>query len=386
MSGNSATGPAVGRRTMLKYGSLGVASATAGCLGGGGDDGDGGSDGDGSDDGSGTGTTTTARTTGTPTLRFAFTEGTEISAPYPIYMQSSFFRSEVLPHLGDDYEISLTGTRGTSLAASGLGADEFDGALLAFASMASALAEDVVPSGLTVVLPFVWQLRSEMGFAEKFASLSGSGITDWADLEGVDFAVNAAGSGFDVVARSALRQHGLDPETDLNVREVSFGAMGTALREGRVDVGAFVQPLWEFVREDASPVFDFTEPFGNLLAFFGAFRDDYLAENPDVVRWFVEDNWRALQWLTDETNRSRALDEVSGHVDVERPTLEAALFDRGYYWSEDGYRMRPEFVQPGVDGMHETGYLDEPVDVGAHVDNSYLPEAADRVPERVLSD
>lgn len=348
------------RRDVLAGSALGVTAGIAGCLGG---------RSDGDDD----------------VIRFSYTQGTEFSAPYSVYLDSDFFRSEVLPNAGEEYEIELTGTDGTSHTASGLGADEFDGGLLAFSSMATAVAEDVVPEGLRIVFPTSWQLQSDLGFAERFAALEDSGISEMADLKGVDLAINAYGSGADIAARAALEDHGIDPEEDLTLREVEFGAMESMLREGQIDVATFVQPMWESVRDDATTVFDFTESFGDFLPFFCVFKTDFLEENPDMVRAFVEDNWKAIQWLTDDDNREKAIDIVNKQIDLDRDLLEVSMFDRGYYWSQDGYRMQPEYIQPGIDGMSRTGFLDEPVDVEPYIDNSYLPDEADTEPDVNLS-
>src|SRR5690606_8908169 len=80
-------------------------------------------------------------------------------------------------------------------------------------------------------------------FSNTYLTLENSGINSIEDVVGRTVAVNSIGSAVDVIFRAALLEHGIDPERDVEFVEIGFGAMGQALRDGRADVTAMVQPF-----------------------------------------------------------------------------------------------------------------------------------------------
>lgn len=373
----------VNRRAFLKYGSAASAFGLAGCLGDGGDgDGSDGSDGSGGSGGDGgTGGTTTGDDT--PVLRWGSASGGELVTVSGFFAEDAFrsgVGADVMPNV-DKYEVQRTATAGSSPVVSGMGAGELDGGAIAFTSAANAIYQEVIPSGISITMPQVW-FGPDLPFNMPYVAMDDSGIDSLEDVEGTQFAVNAFGGSADIVARVGLQEAGIDPESDVNMVEIGFGAMSSALREGRVDVGTYVQPLWEDIAEESHVVYDQGDVLGSYLSLFGAFRNEFVEENPDVVRWFVEDHWEGIKWMTDESQKDSVVSTVSDVLDLPEDMLENSIpgASRGPYSGQDGYRMAGEYIQPGVDAMHETGYIPEAVDMDPHVTNEYLPDAADQFP------
>lgn len=291
-----------------------------------------------------------------------------------------------MPNVGDVYEYEYTSTQGTSITASGIGAGEFDGGQLAYSSFATAVQEGIVPSGMKIVNPGVWY-GPDFGFSDPYCALTDSGISTFDDLPGTRFATNVAGSGSDIAARIGLVQEGIDPQSDLEMVEVGFGAMPAALEEGRIDVGTLLQPLMEPIWDQLTVIYDIGTAFGNFLPFFDAFSEEYLDENPEAVSGYIEDSWVAAQWVFD--NQSEAVPILAEELGVDERTVEVTVFgdpDRdyppNYTWAQkfEGLQMEGRFIQPGIDGMVDTGFLDSSINMSDMIDNSYLPEDARQLP------
>ncbi len=63
----------------------------------------------------------------------------------------------------------------------------------------------------------------------------GSGIESIADMEGATVAIGPPGSGTEVIARQMLEAAGLDPDSDIDARQESFGDAADGLRDGQID-------------------------------------------------------------------------------------------------------------------------------------------------------
>ena len=359
------------RRKFIKRTSIGVTAALAtglaGCVGG--DDEDD-ADTDNGDD-------------GVPTLTWAYSSGAELATPSGWFFQSDYVVDNVMENLGDSYEIDVLGVQGSPLVISSVGSREADGGVFSYSGAANAIVQETVPSGFSVTSPEVW-MGVEDSFSDLFAVLAGSDIQSIEDVEGTNFATNSFGSAIDIAARAGMVQAGLDPEVDLNMREVGFGAMQTQLEEGQIDVGSFVQPIFEGVRDELDILYDMGDPFGSYTPLFQAFRNDFIEENPEAVEGFIEDHWLALQWYNDEENREDVLDSAAEVTELDTDLLDQIVgTDAGYYYGPDGLRIEPEHIQVGIDGMQDVGYLDSDVDISNNLDMSYLPDEADQTPTGV---
>ena len=65
--------------------------------------------------------------------------------------------------------------------------------------------------------------------------LADSGIESIADLEGANVELGPPGSGTEVAARQILEAYGIDPDSDINAFDSTFGDAATALGDGQVD-------------------------------------------------------------------------------------------------------------------------------------------------------
>lgn len=343
------------RRDFLKAsGGLFAGTALAGCLGG------------------------PSGETGPTTIRYGFISGTQLIDFNGMFTQSDHIRENVLENFGEDYELELTTAQGTPLVASGMGAGEMDAGILANSSLANAVISETVPSGVSIVAPSKWQLPTT---PDGIYARSDTGIETGQDLEGKSIATPAKGSASDIQLRAALvNVAGLDPEEDVDIREIGFGAMPSALQEDRVQAASIIQPFIHMMGDALTRVFESAAGIGTHLVVFYVTRNDFKDENPAAVDAWMEDLWTGIQWWTNRANRQQAIDIATEVIGLDRSIMEALVqTTAGYYHGEDGLRMNGQCLQRGFDVMRDMGFIQEDLTAEDYIDNSFLPADADEV-------
>lgn len=297
----------------------------------------------------------------------------------PNEMELAIFNGEleeagVLPNIGEKYTLDMTLARGTPEAQTLLISGEVEFATLAFSTIATTHIQNAIPDGFSIVAGHF--VDGETGkFSNTYLTLDDSGINTIQDVVGRTVAVNSIGSAVDVIFRAALLENGIDPERDVEFVEIGFGAMGQALRDGRADLAAMVQPF-QALEEQEGGVRVLTTAFesvGKNSAIAVVARNDFLQQHPDAARAFLEDWVTGLQYLDDPANRDETMEIIFG---VSR--TEVAVLDLFYGTSEDYYRDQngcpsAEALQNGVDAMFKVGYLNQSVTIADLIDVSYLP-------------
>lgn len=287
----------------------------------------------------------------------------------------------VLTGVGEDYELSMTFAKGTPEAQSLLVSGEVEFATLAFSTIASTAQQNAIPDGFSIVAGhFVDGYPNR--FSNTYLVLQDSGIDSFADVKGKTIGVNSIGSAVDVIFRYALIEAGLDPKTNVDFVEIGFGAMGQALRDGRVDVASMVQPFseQEVSQGGVRVLTTAEESVGQNSAIAVVARNDFLEEHPDAAKAFLADWVAGLKWLENPDNRDAAMKIIS---DVSK--TDVGVLDLFYGTEKDYYRdmngcPSAAALQAGVDAMVAVDYLDEGIEVASLVDTSFLPDP-DACPE-----
>lgn len=308
-------------------------------------------------------------------IRYA-TGGATPPTEIQIAIFSEFMQQNVLRHYGEEYTVDIIMTKGTPEAQSLLVSEQANFATLAFSTITTTVTKEAVRGGISIVAGLFVDGKPGYG-GNTYLVLDDSGIQEAADLRDKTLGVNALGTAVDVILRVYLRDHGLDPDVDVKFVEVGFGAMGAALREGRVDVGSFVHPFMDIEAEKGGvrTLFSAAEVLGPNSAIATVARNKFLEEHPQAVRSFLDDWVRGLQWLTDAQNREQAIQVMS---DITKTSPD--VLDLYYGKPEIDYYRHPlacpsaEALQVGVDAMVAEGFLNQRIDIASLVDTSYLPE------------
>jgi ABC-type nitrate/sulfonate/bicarbonate transport system substrate-binding protein len=141
-----------------------------------------------------------------------------------------------------------------------------------------------------------------------WCSAAGSPIRQPADAKGKKIHILAPNSIAQMVTRTVLRKHGIQPG---EYEELGFGfpETYTAIKTGRVDIGLFIEPFYtnsnklsrdEYGGREMQVVYTMLDAFpaGMHLAAIGV-NTNWLAQNMEAGRRFVRAQLRAAQWGQD---------------------------------------------------------------------------------------
>jgi len=285
-----------------------------------------------------------------------------------------YLEKNVLQHYGKEYTVDMTFTRGTPEGATLLAAGRTDMAILAFSTFATTLLKGAVPNGLTILTDDYQDGRP--GYASNsYYVLKDSPIQKVEDLKGKKIAINAFGAAVDLTLRVVLKKHGLDPRRDVEIVEIAFPNIASAIRERRVDCGVMIIPFAppEVAKGDLRELFAGRDAFGAHCVLFQVVTNDFLAAHRDAVRAFLDDYVRALHWYYDKANRAKAIELIADFTKTPKDILESyALTERDYYRDLNGC-VAPQLVQVPIDAMQREGFIPQTVDVSKSFDPSLLP-------------
>jgi len=311
---------------------------------------------------------------------------------------TKYVQENVAENWEEEYQLNLTGVGGTNEIVGATAAGEVDGGYCPPTSLAPAVAAGRLTSDdVSLVWPEC-MYGPNSGHSDNYAAAEGSGITGWDDIPDKTFAINTFGSGSDISARIGMKDHGIDPENDVDMVEIAFPDQVTALKSGRIDIGTFLQPFYEEAREAVGGLnflYDFSYPFGDLNTFNFMLSNELLDENPDAVRALATDVIEAAKFSKglDGYDQQTAIEKLSSEAGVStdiggrlfgQQTTEEYPSPAGRnigYFTPMNKKQRPEDINPAVDAMFEAGFLDEEVDYTDFLNNEFYPDEVDELPE-----
>lgn len=202
---------------------------------------------------------------------------------------------------------------------------------------------------------------------------------DWASLEGKHVLPGRKGGVPYMTLEYVIKQHGLNPETDMNFdNSISFDAM----------TGAFVGGVGDYVTifEPTATVLE-NEGRGHILASVGEAAGEipytayfanksYIEENPDTIQNFVDAIYEGQVWVATHTAREVAEVVVSSFPDTDVDVLEKVLqrYKDIEAWNETPI-MTEESFDRLQDVIEEAGELEERAPFDALVNNEYAKKA-----------
>ncbi|MGY4102905.1 ABC transporter substrate-binding protein [Nocardia sp. R16R-3T] len=128
-----------------------------------------------------------------------------------------------------------------------------------------------------------------------------SGIKSPRDLIGKKVGINTLGAHHEFITREWLHQQGLTEQEIKQVELIVVPPANTedALRKGQIDVGALQGVFRESAvgRGGVHTLYTDKDLFGQFDYGTYVFRNDYIAQNPEAVKDFVQGTARATRWL-----------------------------------------------------------------------------------------
>lgn len=288
-----------------------------------------------------------------------------------------YLQGNVLKNYGKKYTVEILRARGTPEMVAMLTSGEVHISTLAPPTAATVIAKNAVPGGISIIADSLLEGHDNgKYYSNTWIALEGSGIKTVQDLKGKIVAVNQVGTGVDMSLRSMLIKSGLDPKKDLQIVEIGFPSIPAALREKRIDAGVFLQAFYarEHKKGGLRDIFNAYQAWGATTnVIFTVAPNNFLKEQTDVAKAYLDDFIRAIKWYQDPKNRAKAIDIVHEATKEPKSSLELYYLTRGDKWIDDNGCAYAGRIQPVIDFMVEHGYLKEKVDIKKYIDNSYLP-------------
>jgi sulfonate transport system substrate-binding protein len=309
-----------------------------------------------------------------PTIRYATGGGIG-----PNEMETIIFldhlKQNVLKNYGKSYTLEMTFTRGTPAAAALLAAGQADVATLSVPAFATMIVKDAVPGGLSIISDN-YQDGHPGNATNTFMVLKDSPIRSVPDLKGKKIGINAFASAVDLALRVVLKKNGLDPRRDVEIVEVAFPNIASAIREKRIDCGVLVIPFLavESPKGDLRPVFTGGDAFGPSSVIFQATTNSFLKDHPDAVRGFLADYVDGLAWFYDPANRDKAIEIVSGFTKSPKQVLGAYFATERDYYRDPSACVSAMAIQKPLDAMFEEKLIDRRIDASSYINLGMLPK------------
>jgi NitT/TauT family transport system substrate-binding protein len=205
--------------------------------------------------------------------------------------------------------------------------------------------------------------------------LKDSPIKSIADLKGKKVGINAYASAVDLALRVVLKKNGIDPRRDVEIVEIAFPNIASAIREKRIDCGVLVIPFLavESPKGDLRTVFTGGDAFGPSSVIFQVTTNAFLKNNPDAVRGFLADYVDGLAWFYDPANRDKAIQLMSDFTKSPKDVLNSYFATPRDYYRDPSACVSSQTVQKPLDAMFEEKLIDRRIDVSKYLDLSFLP-------------
>lgn len=291
------------------------------------------------------------------------------------YLAIDSIREEVAEGAGNSYELQFTQIGSTPQIVSSIAAGEVDLGLVAYASFPRVLNKKAVPSGLTgISIDFNDANPDYYSFTIRV--LDDSDVNSVGDLADKKIGVNAIGTGVQAIIYNRLEKAGLAPEEDVTWIELSFPAMGSGLEEGRIDAGIFPSTFAAAMRQQGNTrvLFDSRDSWDREYPFvFYAASNKTLENKTSALETYLKDQVALIDYMRDSSNRDTIISAVANHYNLPRDLLDSYLLTKQDIYRPPDGRIDVDSLQAVTDRLNELGFIDEPVPIDDHIDNSHLP-------------
>ncbi len=203
---------------------------------------------------------------------------------------------------------------------------------------------------------------------------------EWDQLKGSTFLGQRKGGMPQMVGEFVLKNHGIDPQNDLNlIQNIDFANIANAFASGTGDYVQLFEPTASIFEQEGK---------GHIVASFGTesghvpyttfmSKDSYMKENKDAVEKFTKALYKAQQWVEENSAADIAKVIEPYFEDTELDLIETVV-DR--YKSQGSYATDPILDEDEWNNlqaiMDEAGELPQTVDHQTLVNTSIAEKAA----------
>src|SRR3954452_8732463 len=270
-------------------------------------------------------------------------------------------RPEKFPNLGKGYKIEWSQFQGTSPMTQALIAGALDCATQGVLPIAQSMDKGTLAT--YVIAQHVGEKPGS--FSVYWAVKDDSPIKKVEDLKGKTVGISIIGGGTQGPFNLMLKRHGLDPDKDIKLVEVSFSLSEDALRQDRVDAVNMNQPF--AARAEAKggirKLFALEEAVPNIVHIVEACRKDFVDKNPELVKQYVKDITAGLKMAL--ANREETMKVVSEITKAPVAVLDTYLLKSNDFAREPGAAPNYAAIQAMFDVYTNEKMIEKKLDAGA---------------------
>jgi len=267
-------------------------------------------------------------------------------------------RPEKFPSLGKTYKVEWSQFQGTSPMTQALIAGALDCATQGVLPIAQSMEKGTLAT--YVVMQHVGEKPGS--FSVYWAVKDDSPIRKVEDLKGKTIGISIIGGGTQGPFNLMLKRHGVDPDKDIKLVEVSFSLSEDALRQGRVDSTNMNQPF--AARAEAKggirKLFALEEAVPNIVHIVEACRKDFVDKNPALVTQYVKDLTAGLKIAL--ANREETMKVVSEITKAPVAVLDTYLLKGNDFAREPGGAPNFAAIQAMFDVYTNEKMIDRKLD------------------------
>lgn len=204
----------------------------------------------------------------------------------------------------------------------------------------------------------------------------------WDMLKGQDVLGGRAGGMPEMVFEYILKQHGLDPKTDLNIdQSIDFGSTAAAFSGGQGSYTVEFEPHATALEQkgDGYVVASLGEESGYVPYTAFSAKKSYIEKNPEIIQGFVNALQKGMDYVSSHTPEEIAAVIQPQFAETDAETLTAIV--RRYYeqdtWKEDLIFEEDAFTLL-QDILEEGGELSERVPYADLVDPKFAKKALEK--------
>ncbi len=204
----------------------------------------------------------------------------------------------------------------------------------------------------------------------------------WDMLKGQDVLGGRAGGMPELVFEYILKQHGLDPKTDLNIdQSIDFGSTAAAFSGGQGSYTVEFEPHATALEQkgDGYVVASLGEESGYVPYTAFSAKKSYIEKNPEIIQGFVNALQKGMDYVSSHTPEEIAAVIQPQFAETDAETLTAIV--RRYYeqdtWKEDLIFEEDAFTLL-QDILEEGGELSERVPYADLVDPKFAKKALEK--------
>ena len=270
---------------------------------------------------------------------------------------------EITPGQGKDYILETNPFRGGDIRMKAFQAGQIDGVVSTGTGAITAATK-----GVPLVVVASLSQEDNNVFSSPYVVLGDSSIRSPADLKGKTIGINSLREAWELGARLALLDNGLNPDRDVKWTVTQPAMLGEALRAGKIQLADIAQPFFatEQKRGNVRVLFTIETSFGVKDEFLLYLNPDFVQKNKKALSSFIRDLRLATVFYT--TRNKEAREAISRAKLVEMDP--EVYFNLVELKRKEGSLPSLDYLRSLQQSLIRAGYIDKKIDIETIIDTT----------------